>query len=106
MDYREDGEDNYMEGEDIQVIQDAQGNFIHEDHEEYDNDNLGYNRGSYGGDDYEDEMNENKELIYNEDSGFHNGDKLFDEESQESAVYEIEFKIFDKNQKNVRIIIF
>ena len=44
---------------------------------------------------------QDKELIYNEDSGFANTDKLFNEEVHEAAVYEIEFKIFDKLNKNV-----
>ena len=49
----------------------------------------------------EEENNEDKELIYNEDSGFQNADKLFDDQSQESAFYEIEFRIFDKKKNKV-----
>lgn len=58
--------------------------------------------------DYEDNneeeegINEEKELIYNEDSGYQNVDKLFDEQSGESAFYEIQFRIFDKKQNKVR----
>lgn len=48
------------------------------------------------------ENNDDKELIYNEEGGFANSDKLFGEEqNNETAVYEIEFKIFDKINKNV-----
>lgn len=56
-----------------------------------------------------DEFNENneedennKELIYQEESGYQNVEKLFNDESDESAIYEIEFKIFDKQFKNVK----
>lgn len=52
----------------------------------------------------EQEIQEDRELIYNEDSGFHNVDKLFNDESHESAIYEIEFKIYDKITKNVRYV--
>jgi len=58
-----------------------------------DEDGMGYDDG--------DMNNQDKELIYNEDSGFANADKLFNEEVHEAAVYEIEFKIFDKINKNV-----
>jgi hypothetical protein len=51
----------------------------------------------------EGEIDDEKELIYNEDSGYHNVDKLFDDQSQESAFYEIQFRIFDKKQNKVRI---
>jgi regulator of RNase E activity RraB len=43
-------------------------------------------------------------LIYQEESGFQNVEKLFNDESDESAIYEIEFKIFDKQFKNVNLI--
>jgi hypothetical protein len=46
-----------------------------------------------------------KELIYNENIGYNNIDKLFDEKSLETEVFEIEFKIYDKNKKNVIMII-
>lgn len=46
----------------------------------------------------------NKELIYQEESGYQNVEKLFNDESDESAIYEIEFKIFDKQFKNVNKI--
>ena len=45
------------------------------------------------------ELNDDKELIYNEDSGYQNVDKLFDDQGGESAFYEIQFRIFDKKQK-------
>jgi hypothetical protein len=51
------------------------------------------------------EINEDRELIYNEDSGYHNVDKLFDEQSGESAFYEIQFRIFDKKQNKVNKLI-
>ena len=47
----------------------------------------------------------NKELIYQEESGYQNVEKLFNDESDESAIYEIEFKIFDKQFKNVQILL-
>jgi len=56
--------------------------------------------------DLDENLDTNKELIYNEDNENQNGYKLFDEESQDSAVYEIEFKIFDKSQRNVFFIKF
>jgi hypothetical protein len=46
---------------------------------------------------------EEKELIYNENIGYNNIDKLFDDKSQEPEVFEIEFKIYDKSKKNVKI---
>jgi len=46
-----------------------------------------------------------KELIYNENIGYNNIDKLFDEKSLETEVFEIEFKIYDKNKKNVIMIL-
>jgi hypothetical protein len=49
----------------------------------------------------EEEPDQNKELIYNENSGYNNVDKLFDEQSGESAFYEIQFRIFDKKQNKV-----
>lgn len=53
----------------------------------------------------EDIIEDDKELIYNEDSGFQqNVEKLFGDEDQESAVYEIEFKIFDKTTKKLRYV--
>jgi hypothetical protein len=55
-------------------------------------------------DDYNENNEEdenNKELIYQEESGYQNVEKLFNDESDESAIYEIEFKIFDKQFKNV-----
>ena len=59
----------------------------------------------------EDYMNEgqishsgDKELIYNENIGYNNIDKLFDEKAEETEVFEIEFKIYDKTKKNVNII--
>jgi hypothetical protein len=63
-----------------------------------------------GGNNYEsnnmqEEINEEKELIYNEDSGYQNADKLFDEQSGESAFYEIQFRIFDKKQNKVKILL-
>jgi hypothetical protein len=42
-----------------------------------------------------------KELIYNENIGYNNIDKLFDDKSQETEIFEIEFKIYDKNTKKV-----
>jgi len=68
--------------------------------DEYDVNLRGYEDGEDGYDDA-DMNNQDKELIYNEDSGFANADKLFNEEVHEAAVYEIEFKIFDKINKNV-----
>jgi hypothetical protein len=53
-------------------------------------------------DNQEEEDNNNKELIYQEESGFQNVERLFNDESDESAIYEIEFKIFDKQFKNVK----
>ena len=53
----------------------------------------------------EDDEN-NKELIYQEESGYQNVEKLFNDESDESAIYEIEFKIFDKQFKNVNFRLF
>jgi hypothetical protein len=53
-------------------------------------------------DNEEEVINEEKELIYNEDSGYQNVDKLFDDQSGESAFYEIQFRIFDKKQNKVR----
>ena len=48
----------------------------------------------------------NKELIYQEESGYQNVEKLFNDESDESAIYEIEFKIYDKQFKNVKFFQF
>lgn len=71
--------------------------FINQDDEI---DNLKHNQ--YYNEMIDEDNNVNgKELIYNEDSGFQNIERLFDDQSQESAVYEIEFKIFDKTNKNV-----
>ena len=74
---------------------------VDEGNEDTDGNYLGNN----GEEDENDESvrNEERELIYNEDSGFQNAENLFDDQSQESAVYEIEFKIFDKMTKNVSI---
>lgn len=47
---------------------------------------------------------DDKELIYNENIGYNNIDKLFDDKSQETEVFEIEFKIYDKNKKNVKYL--
>lgn len=53
-------------------------------------------------DNQEQDEEEDRELIYNEDSGHQHIEKLFDDDgSEEPAVYEIEFKIFDKTSKNV-----
>jgi len=52
------------------------------------------------------EEDNNKELIYQEESGYQNVEKLFNDESDESAIYEIEFKIFDKQFKNVNFSYF
>lgn len=56
--------------------------------------------------DNEVEENNERELIYNEeDNEVQNMEKLFnDDGTGDHAVYEIEFKIFDKNTKNVNII--
>jgi hypothetical protein len=53
----------------------------------------------------EDEAYQDKELIYNENSGYNNVDKLFDEQSGESAFYEIQFRIFDKKQNKVNTLL-
>jgi len=45
-----------------------------------------------------------KELIYNENIGYNNIEKLFDDKAEETEVFEIEFKIYDKINKNVNII--
>lgn len=46
--------------------------------------------------------NEEKKLIYEEEGGFTNNNQMFNEEDQDNAIYEVEFKIFNKTQKNVK----
>ena len=55
------------------------------------------------GENYIDEGNEDKKLIYEEENGFTNNNQMFADDDQENAVYEVEFKIFNKTTKNVII---
>ena len=48
-----------------------------------------------------DGLNDDKKLIYEEEAGFTNNNQMFNEEDQDNAIYEVEFKIFNKTQKNV-----
>ena len=45
------------------------------------------------------------ELIYNEEKGSDEMQKLFDDEAQEYDTYEIEFKIMDVNKNPMRVVI-
>ena len=48
-----------------------------------------------------DGLNDDKKLIYEEEAGFTNNNQMFNEEDQDNAIYEVEFKIINKTQKNV-----
>jgi hypothetical protein len=93
---------NYEDGD---INEENQGGLLYQEEgspEYIDNMEEGLIGVNYEDNNEEEGINEEKELIYNEDSGYQNVDKLFDEQSGESAFYEIQFRIFDKKQNKVR----
>lgn len=51
-----------------------------------------------------DQEQDDKELIYNENIGFQNVDRLFEENADQPVFYEIEFKITDKTTKSHKYV--
>jgi hypothetical protein len=68
------------------------------DNENIDENNMNMNNG-------EEEQKIDGQLIYNEEQGYQDMEKLFNDDDQEYDTYEIEFKILDKNKNPQKVTI-